>query len=254
MRDITDDLEILPLNEKEKHVLVALYEHGAANAGQIALRTQIERTLAYKILKELVREHYVQETKTNRGLLYKAREIENVIFEFERKLAALKNAGGKIAAARTKRIGAIDILVLEGKEGIREALYYGMEQGRNEDILGIYSDVYQPKFVDIFNERYHFSRRRNIGLKVVFPVNSKSASDFISRAQEHKYSFECRFSAPRAETEGYFMNSSIEIFRDVYKIYSYQDERALIISDKQIVDAEKFVFDALWKGSSPTRS
>jgi sugar-specific transcriptional regulator TrmB len=252
MEDILESLDILPLNEKEKLVLVTLYQYGVASAAQVAIRSRIERTLAYKILKELSREHYVQEMKTNRGLVYKAREIENLVFEYERKLASLRRAGEQLKEAQSKKHGTTDVLVLEGKDGIREALYYGMENVQNEEILGVYSEVYQSEFIEVFNERHIFNRKHNINLKVIFPVDSPTAHDLAARAQEHGYSVECRFgSAKVREERKFFFNSSIEIIGNVFKVYSYENKRALIIADQQVVEAQRFIFHTLWSSSTP---
>lgn len=252
MEDILENLDILPLNEKEKLILVALYRYGVASAAQVAIRTRIERTLAYKILKELSREHYVQEMKSNRGLVYKARDIENLIFEFERKLASLRRAGEYLRESQVKKLGATDILVLEGKAGIREALYYGMGKIRNEEILAVYSNVYQTEFIEEFNERHLFNRKHNIGLKVVFPVDSSAARDLASRARDHGYRVDCRFcTAGMREEKQYFFNSSIELIGNVFKVYSYENKRAIIVSDQQLVEAQRFVFHTLWESGTP---
>lgn len=250
MNTLTDYFDSLPLNEKEKHVLAVLYERGPIPVSRLANIAKTERTLTYKIVKELERKNYAHGIKMDKGLVYKAQDIETVIFEQERRLQKLRTAEKFIKEKRNSKQEATDIIVFEGDDGIRKALYYGMEQARNDEMLGIYGGTLEHEFVKTFNERHKFNRDHGIRSRIIFPGNTEAARDFVKRAKENGYSTSCRGSTTYDSTvEKGLLHVSLEIFQNTVKIYSFSERRAIIITDPQAVDMEKLIFTMLWESA-----
>lgn len=250
MNTLTEYFDSLPLNEKEKHVLAVLYERGPIPVSRLANIAKTERTLTYKIVKELERKNYAHGIKMDRGLVYKAQDIETIIFEQERRLQKLRTAEKYIKEKRNSKQEATDLMVFEGDDGIRKALYYGMEQARNDEMLGIYGGTLENDFVKVLNERHKFNRDHGIRSRIIFPGNAEAAIDFVKRAKENGYSTLCRGSRSYdSAVERGLLHVSLEIFQNTVKIYSFSEKRAIIITDSQAVDMEKLIFTMLWESA-----
>jgi len=248
MNTLASYFETLPLNDKEKLVLAALYERGPIAVSRLARIAKTERTLTYKIMKELVRKNYAHAIKMDKGLVYKAQDIETIIFEQERGVEQLRNAGRYIEEKRTTKPEATDLMVFEGDEGIHKALYYGMENVSNEEMLGIYGGTFEQEYIPVLNERHRFNKAHNIRSRIMFPQKSEAVEDFLVRAKENGYATECRIAPAHSElVQQGLIHASLEIFQNNLKIYSFSEKRAIVITDSQAVDMERLVFTMVWE-------
>lgn len=250
MDALANHFEILPLNEKERLILAVLYERGPIAVSRLAAIAKIERTLTYKIMKELVRKNYAHAIKMDKGLVYKAQDIETIIFEQERGVEQLRDAEKYIEEKRNARPEATDLMVFEGDEGIRKSLYYGMENATNEEMLGIYGGTFEQEFIPVLNERHLFNRAHNIRSKVIFPQKSVAVEDFLIRAKQNEYATECRIAPAHSRlVQQGLIHTSLEVFQNNLKIYSFSEKRAIVITDSQAVDMQRLVFTMLWESS-----
>lgn len=70
MEKINSFLERQGFNEKDKKVYLDIYRHGASFASSVAVRTNIDRTTVYAVLKRLIRKGFVVQTKINKVRAY----------------------------------------------------------------------------------------------------------------------------------------------------------------------------------------
>lgn len=250
MNTLADYFDSLPLNEKEKHVLAALYERGPISVSRLAIIAKTERTLTYKIVKELERKGYAHSIKKDKGLVFRAQDIETIIFQQERGLKQLRSAVRYIEEKRNTKPEATDLIVFEGDEGIRKALYYGMENVSNKEMLGIYGGTFEQEFIPILSERHRFNKIHNIWSRIIYPQKSEAVEDFIIRAKENGYDTECRIApAHSALVQQGLIHTSLEIFQNNLKIYSFSQKRAIVITDSQAVDMERLIFTMVWESA-----
>jgi DNA-binding MarR family transcriptional regulator len=250
MNTLFEHLEPLPLNEKERLVLAVLYERGPLPVSRVARLAKTERTLTYKIVKELERKGYAHSIKMDEGLVYRAQDIETIIFAEKRGLQKLQEAQRHIEENKKGKPDKTDLMVFEGFDGIRSALYYGMEDKRNDELWGIYRDVLESEFIPLLNERHLFYKEHGIKSKILFAYSHEVARHYLERAKENGINTECRVvNAEPVSDEQMKRLSSIEIFQNNMKMYSFEHKRAIVITDAQAVEMERLMFTMLWQNA-----
>lgn len=250
MNKLFEYLEPLHLNDKERLVLAVLYERGPLPVSRLARLAKTERTLTYKIAKELERKGYAHAMKLDDGLVYRAQDIETIIFAEKRGLNKLYSAQSYIEDIKKGKPDKTDLMVFEGSEGIRTALYYGMEDKRNDELWGIYRDVLNPEYIPLLNERHLFYKEHAIKSKILFPYSREVASDYFKRAKQNGINTECRVVKAEPISEEQMKRlSSIEIFQNNMKIYSFEHKRAIVITDAQAVEMQRIMFTMLWQNA-----
>jgi DNA-binding MarR family transcriptional regulator len=248
MNPLAGYFETLPLNEKEKNILAALYERGPIAVSRLSAIAKIERTLTYKIVKELERKGYAHPIKMDKGLVYRAQDIQTIIFAQERGIEQLRGAQKHIEEKRSGKPEKTDLMVFEGAEGIRTALYYGMEDASNDELLGIYRDVLEPEFIPLLDERHLFYKKHSIRSKIIFPYSPEVARNYLARAVRNGIHTECRIvNLEQLPEEEMRKLSSIEIFQNNMKIFSFDQKRAIVITDAQAIEMERLMFNMLWE-------
>lgn len=240
--------ETLPINEKEKLVLAVLYERGPIAVSRLAIAAKTERTLTYKIVKELERKGYAHPIKMDKGLIYKAQDIETIIFARERGVDQLRGAQKYLEEKRRGASAKTDLMVFEGFDGVRTALYYGMEGARNGEVWGIYRDVLETEFIPLLDERHHFYKEHNIRSKIIFPYSPDAAKRYLERAAKNGINTDCRVvNLEQLPDEKMRILSSVEIFEDNMKIFSFDQKRAIVITDSQALEMQRLIFTMLWQ-------
>lgn len=236
MNDIADSLQKIGLSDKEAKIYLALLKFGEASVSDIAEEGGIKRPTAYLILDELRKKGLVIKIPYAKKIIFKAKSPDELyeqtisnINQFEKVLPKLRSISPSKKNIKT--------LYFEGVDGIKEALFY-----RIEDLKGTIDEGFWAKndgsvpgpVMDIFYKWNRVLEKNNITLAGVTPKHA-STQEFADTYKKNQIIF--------APLEDYNSDVSIEVTDKFIRILDGHDLKAIIIENDRISHALKQIFD-----------
>ncbi|MBP9711628.1 MAG: hypothetical protein KBD55_01170 [Candidatus Pacebacteria bacterium] len=242
-------LEQIGLNEEQAKVYSTLVNTGTLHARKIALESRVNRSLVYKILKQLVElglinEHSVPGSVSTFSALHPSK-LHTLVQKKEEdlKLAdqALHEAISTMGAQFNLICGKPTVRFYEGLEGIKIL---------NKDILHTRKDIKLIRspldnntddLKSITSKNREVFREAGIKIKLIVPIKNTPSS--VTKEEDEKYLIERR-RVPRIELNN---PAQVIIYGDKVGLTSFKDcSITTIIEDVNIAKTFEMLFDALW--------
>ncbi len=242
-------LEQVGLNLEQAKVYLSLVSSGALPARKIALESRVNRSLVYKILKQLVELGLIIESTVPGSVsTFTALHPSKLHTLVKRKEEDLKLADQALHEA-VSTLGAQFNLAC-GKPTVR--FYEGLEGLKilNKDILHTKSDIKlirspldnnAEEVIPIWSKNREALREIGIKIKLIVPI--KNTPSTISKAEDEKYLTE-RKRVPRTELNN---PAQVIVYGNKVALSSFADCMiTTIIEDQNIRKTFDMLFDTLW--------
>lgn len=242
-------LKYLNFSEKEALVYLALLELGSAKAGDIAKKTDINRTTVYDLFGVLMHKGLVSKYKKGSATFFNALDPKHLINHLERekeeKVKVIEKQKEKVKELLPQLLSMQNILTtkprvrfFEGEKGVREAFEDTLE---SKEIILAYANVQTTHkgLPNFFPEYYKRRVAKKIFIKTIFPVNKLS----IERSKKNQEELrESRFLPKKEMT----FSPEVNIYDNKMLISSWEEKIAIIIESKELVDLQKLIFGLIW--------
>lgn len=237
---IVTTLQNLGLNEKEASIYMALVELGQASPGSIAIKSKVKRPTVYVLLDELRKKGLVSKIPYPNKQIFSAKDPEELVAERESKLKAVKNALPQLMALASG-IYKPKIMFYEDIDGVRELLWYGLEQMKEKELVGFYGhEEHMPKELHDLAQEYN-EHVRSLGITARGIVPDHPSLKWY-RDVDAQYGRTVRV-VPR---ESYDAEMSIDVGDTFVRIVSFAHLQGVVVENKHIAQVVKQIFEMLW--------
>lgn len=246
MNEIKQVLEDLNLNEKQVGVYLSLLKLGESTAYQVSKESSIKRSTVYVVLDELFDLGLILKIPNVKKQVYLAKDLDEYIFDKQKKLNEAKRILPTLKKLR--RSSRPNILHFEGFEGIKEAIYYNIDQGNPSEMCSFYASLegHKSKYLPMFY-KWNLDMIKN-GYKFKLILPSKVNDDDFELLEDINFK--------KAHRNGIFdlkhidynfpNDTSFEIGNDFIRIMSVESEKATIIQDENTAKAFREIFNIIW--------
>lgn len=231
------------LSEKESKVYLAALELGESGAAEIALKSNLPRTLVYDILEKLIDLGLISYTlkvhkksftaSAPEKILSIMREKQETIKKILPELKQLQKSGGH---PRPK------VQIYEGKEGMKSVMDNILNSGVKE-FLAYGSSRSSFEVIPAFIEEWHQERiRRKVMMRVLYNDTQESRKKVKTYPDSLQYAH-YRFMPITLESP-----TATIIYADKVVLQSWTKEPfAVAITNKEMADNQRKYFKELWK-------
>ncbi len=237
------------LNEKDIAVYLNIYKYGSSIASAVSLRTSIDRTTVYSVIKRLVKRGLIVQTKNKNVLCYAPVAPQVFMDKLEKEIdemAARKKSASMFVEEMNKisRISTIKprTRIYEGREAI-ESLYRAT----------LDTKVSQKSFVSVQripSELQHFLKYDFINLKKRRGVQSRVLIPVSSFAQKYKALDETSNRTTKIiKNHPFELHSEIILFNEKgIAIVDFQEHSmGIIIESATLYKSIEALFDYIWQ-------
>jgi len=242
MNTIITHLQELGLNEKQARVYLALVEIGSGTAYAIAKQAKIKRPTTYLILEELRNKGVVLKVPHKKNQVFIAKNPNELFIEQEEKIKHAKRALPELLARAAKDSNKVTTYLFEGKDGVRQALNYGIEALEGKELLCYYakSEKGSEHIPKMYFDHYHALNTHKVKIRGFAPEHH---SNKIFREMD-KISKREVISLHESE---FSPNVSVQIADNFVRVLLHKNSEALIVENKEFAYLMKQVFELVWK-------
>ena len=239
MNNIIEQLQLLGLTEKQARVYLALVELGRGTAYAIAKKANVKRPTVYVILDELRLKSLVLKIPHSKKQIFIAKNPQDFFKEQEEKLESAKQALPKLLA-RIPQGDRVKTYFFEGREGIKQALYYGLEALTGKELVCYYAKSTGGKIPEVYFDYSEKLCRQKTKIRALVPDHLS----LVKFRHFEKSPMVTTIILPEAE---FSPKVSVEIAESFVRILLHQDQQALIVENKNFAEMMKQVFEMVWK-------
>ncbi len=228
------------LNEKQAATYVALLELGTAPASKIAQRTNINRSVTYELLEELLASGHITEQPHTKVRQFTARDPQGI---FESARAHFENLRFFLPVLRTLHASGhthTTMQVFEGKEAVSR-LFQAHDDASERCFISSFADMEL-----LFPEEFTRWARRTAQVKHPTPTRFLLTDDAAGRAYakslDHIPNQEFRFFAT-----GTSFKMDVSLIQDTIMIVSFDPICAVVIRSAAMAHSARTLFSLLWK-------
>ncbi len=243
-----EQLTDLGFSDKEASVYLALLELGPSTTTEISRLGGINRTTGYDILESLASEGLINSIGETKIQKFVAESPEKVISFLENKI---KQSQEKLEQAYTLLPELLSVYNVKEKPKVK--FYEGIERVKeafedtltaDKEILGYAVGTDAFKAVGEGYLRNYFKRRveKNIKVKVIAPDDPDTLKVIAKDREELRESL----VVPR---DKFYFTTETNIYNNKILNVSWKEKFAVVIESKEIVDAQKKVFELAWLGA-----
>ncbi len=238
-----EELKKFGLSEKEAKVYLASLELGEATASDIAIKSNLPRTLVYDLLERLIEAGLASYTIKNNKKHFAAsdpHELTRIIDEKKKAIASIlppleslqKNTGIK----RPK------VEIYEGKEGMKSVMD-NILRANVKEFLGYGSSRSSYEIIPAFMDEWHKKRiKQGVIMRVIYN-NTKQAREKVKNIKTTLSHTHYRFMPIELESP-----TATVIYGDKVVLQSWTKEPfAVVIGSKEMAENQKRYFEELWK-------
>lgn len=241
------------LSEKEASVYLALLQLESASVHDIAKSAGVNRSSTYVVLESLKKKGLTGISETNKGpkyipaspdMLYKiAEDSSRKMNESKEKIRDILPSLKAIYKDEKHRP---NVRVFEGRNGIKN-LFEDALSSKKGSLMRAFSqhDVWENIEKNYFTYLKEKRIENGINLKVIFPHHIKTTQDFVAESELKDRLAEVRFLPKGIQP----LSADFRIYEDKIAFTSSKDEFGIIIENKEIAEAIKFIFDLAWEHS-----
>ncbi len=240
---ILEKLKQVGLNEKESKVYLALLESGDSLASRIAKKTNINRSLLYSILDELVNKGIVTYIIKNNTRFYRAAEPNKILAMLKEKEKIFSSILSTLTTLHKPKTDKPIVEILEGKQGIKTILNDILRQNKEWFAFNI-----PGKGPEVLGPNVHAFEKERQKLKIKLNVICVRTKQGLKRGKEFS---QMNFTKIKYIPEKYESPASNWIYGDrVVIIFWYKEfPFAIRIIDKKLAESYKNNFKVLWSAS-----
>ncbi len=246
---LVEGLEKLGLAEKEAKVYLACLELGASGASEIALQSDLPRTLIYDILERLIDIGIISYAVRGKNKAFSAAEPRELIRIAQEKEQAVQEILPALTRLQ-KYEGAkgVKVEVYEGIEGMKTVMNAILRSGVREFVAYGSSKSSIP-IMPAFIEEWHVRRAKQ---KVFFRALYNDSPEAHARVQEFKHTF--AHAAFRFMPVHINSPTATLIYGDFVVLQTWTKEPfSVVIESKAMAANQKRYFEELWKLAKPVR-
>lgn len=242
-------LKDLNFSDKETAVYLALLELGTAKPGELAKKTDLNRTTVYDLLESLMGKGLISKYKKGANMFFNALEPDRLLNYLDRE----KEEKEKIIERQKKKVKELlpelvsleniytskpRVQFFEGEKGMREA-YEDTLISKEMILAYANAQTMHEGLPNFFPEYYKRRTEKKIFIRAIIPRNELS----IERAGHNQEEMrETRFIP-----EGMLFSPEINIYHNKMLIASWKEKMAIIIESKELADLEKIKYNLLWE-------
>lgn len=236
MHELLETLKNIGLSEKEARVYLALVKFDSATVSDIAEEAGIKRPTTYVILDELRHKGLVLKIPHAKKTIFQAKTPDELYEQTISNVNRFEKALPKLRTINPSKKG-IKTLYFEGVEGVKESLYYRLNDLKDSVDDGFFAknDGLPQALVDIFSKWNKNREKNNIQMTGVTP-DHPSTREYM---QKFKNFYMDLLLAPK---EDYSSDISIEVTKEFVRIVDGHEMKAIIIENPRVVDALKQIF------------
>jgi len=236
MNEIIASLGHIGLSDKEAKTYLALLKFGEASVSDIADEAGIKRSTTYIILDELRKKGLIIKIPHAKKAQFQAKTPDELyeqtvlnINRFEKVLPKLRSINPSKKNIKT--------LYYEGLDGMKEALYY-----RLDDLKGTTNDGFWAKddgtvtkpMMDLFHKWNASREKNNILISGITPEHDSTLEFLEKYKQSHQIT--------RVPQTDYNSDISIEVTDKFVRIIDPHELKAIIIENDRLSEALKQIF------------
>jgi len=233
-------LRELGLSEKEIKVYLTLLGLGQSTVNAVAKRSELNRVTCYDILRYLKEKGLVGYVIKSGVRYFEAAEPQKLLGDLHEKEQKLKSVLPELEALKKAVKEKPSLELFEGLAGIKTVV---------EDVLKEKKEswfIADPNFIDALQYYFpHFiKKKRKLGLfSKVITLDCKRMRTYKKKSPK-KY-VDLRFIKERLPTTKIIYGNKVAILT-----FEKENSVGVILENKQIADAERKLFNLLWKSGS----
>jgi len=235
-------LENLGISEKAAKAYLALLELGQGSAYSVAKKSGLKQPTAYVVLEELRTKGLALKIPRPRKHLFIPRPPAEAVAMATEKISTLGKILPELLALAGGNKTDVKTLFFEGVEGLRQGLYYRIDELNNTELTGFYASGIDTdkKLYPLFHEFSDELVARNITTRGIVPDHA-SVKEF--RARDKKNNRNMKIVA----SEKYSANISIDASDHFIRIVMFKEMHCVIIDNPDVARTVKQIFNMVWE-------
>lgn len=241
-KDLQEALKSYGLTDKEITVYLTLLEVGSSPLQEIAQRVELPRTTTYNTLNYLIKRGLASFVTKKGARYYEAADPEKLLSSLKAKEELLESVLPELKSLQKvlKRPSSAEIYM--GTKGLFTILSDVFKDKELKYYFGSYT-----LSLDVLKHQPEHFRTLRMDRKIPAKIIIEPYKEEIFSAPEYKKITEMRFLDSMKD-----FPCMIFIYDNVKKVALYtlkKDLVGIIISNEQVAQAMKMMFDILWKGA-----
>ena len=231
------------LSEKEAKVYLACLELGDSVASDIALKSNLPRTLVYDILERLIDLGLISYSIRDNKKFFRASDPEELLRILHEKEEAINKVLPELKnLQKMKGVKRPKVEVYEGKEGMKAVMNDILRSGVNE-FSAYGSSRSSLEVIPAFMEEWHKDRiKRRVIMKIIYNNTKEAREKVRGRTQSLKY-VKYKFIPITLESP-----TATIIYGNKVVLQSWTKEPfAVMIENEEMANNQKKYFEELWK-------
>jgi len=231
------------LSEKEARIYLASLELGEFGAAEIALKSNIPRTLVYDVLERLIDLGLISYSIRSNRKSFAPSNPEEMLAILKAKEKSIKKILPELKALQKKEgYPRPKVQIYEGKEGMKSAMDNLLNYGVKE-FLAYGSSRSSFEIIPAFMEEWHRERiKKKVLMKILYNDTSESRKKVKTHTNSLQYA-RYRFMPITLESP-----TATIIYADRVVLQSWTTEPfAVLITNKEMADNQRKYFSELWK-------
>lgn len=248
-----ESLSLAGLSENDALVYGALLGHTAPSASvrDIMKATRLSRTMVYYVVGRLLENEAIRAIQTGGKTRYVVEPPENLVTLLEKKERAAQRQRELFQASLSGLRSLYNlsrnkpgVRFLEGFDGIREALF---ETLSSQEMIRAFVDLESIAPVDAINKEY-VKKRRKLGIdKQILLIDTPASRTYIGN--QGSLLTQARFLPPSVTP--FHMSMELAGGSVIYLSLRNKNPLAIVMSDPDIYDMHRQLFDLLWATNAP---
>ncbi len=238
---ITSILKGIGLSDEQAKIYQALLELGEATVQEVAKKASVKRTSAYYILEQLKAKFIVYETKHRKKTLYVAEKPEELLGDFQKRVARFEKHLEIFKAIENLNIKKPRVYFFEGAEGFKRIWRLLFRSGEKEYLI-----ITDPREMLTFVRKGYITGKI-IREKTKLGIKSRQLVAFSEYAKEIIAKDKRENRVSKVIPHIYKIPFTTIIFgNSVALISPYRENLILIIESNDFAKTQRALFEALW--------
>ncbi len=241
--EIIESLQKFGLSEKEAKVYIANLELGNSLAGDIALKSNLPRTLVYDLLERLIDLGLASYAIKNNKKYFQASNPEKLFRILKEKLSSVSKILPKLKELeKSDGVKRPKVQIFEGKEGMKTVMD-DILKSNIKVFLAYGSSRSSYEIIPAFIEDWHKQRAKKKILMRIIYNNTKESKEKISKFKKSLRLTYYKFMPIELESP-----TATLIYANKVVLQSWTKEPfAVMIESKEMAENQKKYFEELWK-------
>ncbi len=247
MDNLLQPLKAVGLNENEAQTYLCLLRLGPQSVSVIAKKTGLNRSSCYVILERLLQKGFIEKLIQANNSPFRAVEPNYVLDQLKNKQydleSKIENLGIVLKDFEREHSGyevKPKVIFFQDESGLQNIFEDTFTSSEPIRCFGSFEKLfsYLPEFMPRYNQK-----RVQKGLKVVvmYPATTKS---FLHKLKDHLEERETRLIPPE-----YDFHLDVMIYDHKVVITSLKEKFGVVIESNEIAEAQKKIFDMVWKNT-----